>query len=122
MKLTDFGKELRKIRIDAGHLLKDMAQAVGVTPGFLSAVETGKKPAPPYFITRIAEHYGLARDAVKRLESAIASDRDEFAFMVPVGASAQHREAAVSLARRFPNLDDEQVARIVKLMEEADNE
>ena len=41
--ITRFGKELRKIRIDHGEILKDMAEKLQVTPSFLSSVEVGKK-------------------------------------------------------------------------------
>ena len=41
--LTSLGKFLRKIRIDNDEYLKDMADKLGVTVSFLSAVENGKK-------------------------------------------------------------------------------
>ena len=41
--LTALGKFLRKLRIDNGEILKDMADKLGVTASFLSAVENGKK-------------------------------------------------------------------------------
>jgi transcriptional regulator with XRE-family HTH domain len=44
--LTEFGQYLRKIRIDCGDLLKDMADKLGVTSSYLSAVETGKRNVP----------------------------------------------------------------------------
>ena len=37
--LTSLGKFLRKLRIDRGEILKDMADKLGVTVSFLSAVE-----------------------------------------------------------------------------------
>ena len=44
--LTEFGKALRKIRIDRQQLLKDMANKLGVSSAYLSAVENGKRRMP----------------------------------------------------------------------------
>ena len=41
--ITPIGKFLRKLRIDTGEILKDMAEKLHVSPSFLSAVENGKK-------------------------------------------------------------------------------
>jgi transcriptional regulator with XRE-family HTH domain len=41
--LTPFGKKVRKLRIDVGVTLKSMADAMGVTSSYLSAIETGKR-------------------------------------------------------------------------------
>ena len=46
MKLTEFGKFSRKLRIDNGELLKDMAIKLNVTVSYLSAVEIGKRNIP----------------------------------------------------------------------------
>ena len=42
--LTEFGKELRKLRIEGNVRLKDLAAALGVTSSYLSSIEMGKKP------------------------------------------------------------------------------
>ena len=41
--LTEFGKALRRIRLDNDELLKDMADKLKVSSAYLSAVENGKK-------------------------------------------------------------------------------
>lgn len=43
MALTDFGKAVRKARIDTGFTLLTMAQRLGTTPAYLSGLETGRK-------------------------------------------------------------------------------
>lgn len=43
MKLTPFGLCVRKIRLELGLTLKEMAGAVSVTSAYLSAVELGEK-------------------------------------------------------------------------------
>ena len=44
--LTSFGCYLRKLRIDTGYLLKDLASYLCVTSSYLSAVEMGKRRIP----------------------------------------------------------------------------
>ena len=41
--ITEYGKFLRKLRIDQGQILKTMAEKLGVSAPFLSAVENGKQ-------------------------------------------------------------------------------
>lgn len=48
--LTDLGRLLRKIRIDHGEILKDMANRFGVTASYLSAVENGKRAVPEAWV------------------------------------------------------------------------
>ncbi len=43
MALTEFGKAVRKARIDTDSTLLTMSQELGTTPAFLSGLETGSK-------------------------------------------------------------------------------
>ncbi|QJF18294.1 helix-turn-helix domain-containing protein [Phytobacter diazotrophicus] len=60
MALTEFGKAVRKARIDTGYTLLTMAKALGTTPAFLSGLETGSKKIPSKWVFAInnllAEH------------------------------------------------------------------
>lgn len=53
MKLTAFGKAIRKARIDANETLKSMAMAINTSPSFLSGMETGCKKIPPEYVEKI---------------------------------------------------------------------
>ena len=44
--VTSFGKALRKLRIDRGMVLKNMADMLGVSSAYLSAIELGKRAIP----------------------------------------------------------------------------
>lgn len=39
MALTEFGKAVRKARIDAGETLLSMAETIGASPAFLSGMK-----------------------------------------------------------------------------------
>lgn len=71
MKLTEFGKFLRKLRIDNGELLKDMAIKLNVTPFFLSMVETGKRSIPKKLEEEIKETYSLNLEQKEELISIL---------------------------------------------------
>ena len=53
MKITEFGKAVRKARIDASVTLGDMAEALEVSPPFLSAMETGRKKISEDWVRKI---------------------------------------------------------------------
>lgn len=52
-------KFLRKIRIDRDEIALDMANKLGVSPAYLSSVETGKRPMPVDWIETLCALYEL---------------------------------------------------------------
>ena len=71
MKLTEFGKFSRKLRIDNGELLKDMAIKLNVTPFFLSMVETGRRSIPKKWEEEIEKIYSLSLKQKEELISIL---------------------------------------------------
>lgn len=116
MKLNEFGKELRKLRIDKSELLKDMADRLGVSPAFISAIETGRKPIPAGFVGRIAAAYDLDDETRERLQRAADSTRTSFEIRLGESASPQVRETAAVLARQFPNLNSADLDRLLEIL------
>ena len=55
--VTAFGKFCRKLRIDRGQIMLDMAESLQVSPAFLSAVENGKKNVPAQWRDKIVKAY-----------------------------------------------------------------
>lgn len=68
--VTDYGKFLRKLRIDNGEILKTMAQKLDVSSAFLSAVENGKKKIPRDWDEKINSIYLLENDDFEKLLQA----------------------------------------------------
>lgn len=66
--LSEFGKICRKIRIDHNELSKDMADKLGVTPAYLSAVELGKRNVPNGWAHKISQLYSLDKKTSEELE------------------------------------------------------
>lgn len=57
MRLTEYGKLVRKARIDAGITMLKMADSMGVSPSYLSATEVGKKKVSLPFARRVKEFF-----------------------------------------------------------------
>ncbi len=117
MALTPFGKALRKYRIDRDKLLKDMAEGVGVSPAFLSAVESGRKGIPDSLVGRIADWMNL--DLVERNELQAAADLSAPAAQIPLSRSSSvfDRTLAMQLARNFDQLNEQQKEEIKQIMD-----
>ena len=113
--LTEFGKALRKIRTDRQQLLRDMADKLGVSSAYLSAVETGKRRIPQDWVSKIASIYSLSCEEQADLQSA--ADNSVFDVTISlVNASEQKRNAVLSFARALDGLNDEDLKRIMASM------
>lgn len=77
MKLTEFGKFLRKLRIDNEELLKDMSVKLNVTPSFLSMVETGRRSIPKKWEEEIEKIYSLNLKQKEELISILNRDEEK---------------------------------------------
>lgn len=53
--LTRFGKKLRTLPLEKDQRLKDMADELGVTAAYLSAVENGKRSVPDLWIGKLSD-------------------------------------------------------------------
>ena len=114
--LTEFGSILRKLRIDRRELLKDMAEKLGVSSAYLSAVETGKRKVPAGWETRIAEIYGLSKEQKEELTLASERSAQEVKISLEQATSLQ-REAAISFAKALQCLDDQKLRKIMSVMD-----
>ena len=101
--ITEFGKALRTLRIEHDEILKDMADHLGVTPSFLSSVETGKKNVPVTWVPLIAEVYGLSEQETCELQ-AKADDSVNAIKLSLYGSSKKQRDLALVLARSFADI------------------
>lgn len=110
--LTPLGKALRKLRIDRGWLLKDMASGIGVASSYLSSVEAGRKNVSDEFVERIRQWGHLTSAEWREVSAAWAQTRSNFTLHVGDAAAASRRETAAMLARTFDELSDDEVVQI----------
>jgi transcriptional regulator with XRE-family HTH domain len=61
--MTPFGEHMRKLRTERGLTLKAMAEAIGVSSAYLSALEHGKRGRPGWhLIQRILTYFNIIWD------------------------------------------------------------
>lgn len=76
MALTDFGKAVRKARVDLEVTLESMAKALGTSMSFLSGMETGRKKISKDWVLKIDAYlrsHGKAVDQLPEL-AAVANE------------------------------------------------
>lgn len=98
--VTDFGKKLRKLRIDHEVMLKTMADSIGVSSPYLSAIETGRKPVNAHLLNSIINTLQLSEQEgaeLTRLASKLEPD------VVIKGGDVYETELALMFARRMDN-------------------
>lgn len=113
--LTNFGKFVRKIRIDNGDLLKDMADVLQVTSSYLSAVEIGKRNVPIAWAEIITKHYKLNKLQEAELYSAI----DDSQLNIKIDLSTYDtfdKNIVLTFARKFDTLADSDKEQIRTLL------
>lgn len=120
---TEFGKLLRKARIDRGLLLKDMAEGLAVSSAYLSAVETGKKPVTDDLVRKVADYLKITPESADfaQLEDAVHVSRGQVAIGVR-GMSQQHQETALAFARQFGEMQPTDLDRLLALLKETKKE
>lgn len=113
--LSPFGIALRKLRQDHGESQSDMADMIGVSTTFCSAVETGKVQAPERFIRQIVRHYGLPKDQADELHRLAEISCREVRINL-IGMPDHARELARTLAERVSRLSPEQVRAVREII------
>ena len=66
--MPPFGDRMRNLRAERGVTLKDMADAIGVSPAYLSALEHGKRGRPGWhLIQRIIAYFNIIWDEAEEV-------------------------------------------------------
>lgn len=118
--LTLFGKTIRKLRIDQGEILKDMADDLEVSSAFLSAVENGKKKIPQDWVDKISERYYLDNDKKEELKRAYEITNDELAKSIKIDfedTNELKKRTALLFARSFEDINDDTVEKIYEMLQ-----
>jgi len=113
--LTDFGRYLRKLRIDYGELIRDMAEKLNVTASYLSAVETGKRNIPNTWVQEISTKYHLDEASRQALSAAAARSAKTIKLELE-NMPGNKRETAILFAREFGSMDDTTLSQIRDLL------
>jgi len=115
--LTPLGRFLRKLRIDHQHRILDMAALTARTTSFISAMELGKKAPPTEFLNQVIAEYKLNPAQQRDLREAASLSATSVKIGLE-GANRGSRELAMAFARQFPQLEDEQVKKMLLFLRE----
>lgn len=119
--MTPFGSFMRDIRTKKGLLLKDVAEMLGVTSAYLSALEHGKKGQPSAaMISTLESKLKLLPQQRRELRDAV---RDSMSSMdIPSKVIPFAFETANAFARKLPNLSEQQLRRIKNILDQGEED
>lgn len=113
--VNSFGKFCRKLRIDNGQLLADMARELGVSSAFLSKVENGGKKPPKAWRDQIISMYQLDEGQIAELDDCLFEAMNSNSIDLS-GYSGENREMLLSFARKLDSMDARKKNQFRKLI------
>ena len=113
--LTELGKQLRILRIKYNEILKDMASKLGITSAYLSAIENGKREPTQKFMQTLFSKYNVSDDEKEQIENAYYNTVESISINLSNQTQAQ-RDLSFVFARKFDTLSDEEINKIIKLL------
>jgi len=115
MTVTNFGKILRKIRIDHNEVLLDMANKLEVTASFLSAIENGKRNIPPAWLDLLPSIYSLPKKSADELRQAAMAQVTSVKLNLNK-TNAKSKDFIFAFARQMEELDDTTLERLKAIL------
>ncbi|NKB51594.1 MAG: helix-turn-helix domain-containing protein [Rhizobiaceae bacterium] len=115
--MTPLGLHLRALRAQRQVTQKDMADAIGVSPAYLSALEHGRRGQPSWaLLQRIVGYFNVIWDDADTLQK-LASLSDPKITIDTSDLSAAATHMANLLAHNIDKLDENQIEQILELLQ-----
>lgn len=114
---TLFGKEVRKLRIDHELTLRMMSDEIGLSPAYLSSLETGRRKLTSDVLDKIISFFHLTTEKADELR-VLADKTNETVNIDLSKLKPSQSNMAVMLARKLDDLDDQSIEQIMKLLED----
>ena len=112
--MTPFGRKVRELRAARRVTLKTMAEELGVSAAYLSALEHGRRGRPTWlFLQRIIGYFNVIWDEAEELER-LAALSDPRVTIDTAGLSPEATELANRLAKEIGRLSVEEVEQLLK--------
>jgi len=117
--VTPFGVRLRQLRAERGIALKDMAEALGVSAAYLSALEHGRRGRPTHaMVVAICAQLNIIWDEADEL-ARLARLSHPRVTVDTAGLSPTATELANLLAERIRKLPPERIDRLLDILKSA---
>jgi transcriptional regulator with XRE-family HTH domain len=115
--MTPFGARLREMRAKRGIRLKDMAEALGVSPAYLSALEHGKRGRPNWaLVQNVISYFNVIWDEAEELTRLARLSHPRIAIDT-AGLSPKATELANHLAAQIRELPEADIDKLLTLLE-----
>jgi len=115
--VTPFGDRMRKLRAERGITLKDMADGIGVSSAYLSALEHGKRGRPGWhLIQRILTFFNIIWDDAEEVVRLARISHPRITIDTS-GLSPKATELANRLADDIGRLDPSALEEILNVLE-----
>ena len=115
--MTPFGERMRKLRQERGITLREMAEGVGVSSAYLSALEHGKRGRPGWsLIQRIIAYFNIIWDEAEDVVRLARISHPRITIDTS-GLSPKATELANRLADDVTRLDQRSIAEMLAILE-----
>ena len=118
--ITNFGKFLRKLRVDHNEFLKDMAARLGVTVAYLSAIEHGKHDVPDHWMHLLATIYDLTPEQITEMQTYAYENKDNIKIRLS-HRTPKDRELILAFAQSINNLSETDKKDIYNILQKRRN-
>jgi transcriptional regulator with XRE-family HTH domain len=116
--VTPFGTRIRELRTRQNVTLTEMANALQLSPAYLSALEHGHRGRPsPGLVQQICGYFNLAWDEVDEIKR-LAQLSHPKVTVDTAGLDPEATELANLLAERIAGLSDDQLTRMLNIIRE----
>lgn len=113
MSLTKFGEAIRRIRGEGKITLSKMANDLGTSAAFLSAMETGRSKVPMEWVSKIGTYFLSMGKSVDLQELKIKACESNESVSLE-GLPPQHKMLVAGFANS--NFNQEQLSRLGNLL------
>ncbi|SRR5690606_32909899 len=116
--MTPFGERIRALREEKGVTQKDMAEAIGVSPAYLSALEHGNRGAPNWaMVQKIVGYFNVIWDDAEELQRLAGNSRPRV-LVDTTGLSPQATLLANRLAEDIRRLSKDDIAELLARLQQ----
>lgn len=117
--MTPLGARLRQLREARGITLKDMAEAIGVSAAYLSALEHGHRTRPTWImLQRMIGYLNVIWDEAEELQRLAELSQPKVTIDTG-GLTPGATELANRLSQRIDELDEQTIAQMLTILKKS---
>jgi len=115
--MTPFGEKLRSLRAEKGISQAELAAELEVSAAYLSALEHGKKGAPPRrIVLKVIQLFDLIWDDAEELE-ALADESRARIIIDTTSLSPKATKLANRFSRKILQMDEDEIVAWLKALD-----